>query len=103
MSEEQIIYRVLGGSIDKMILMSETKQGYKAKSYESGFVWQIWKRKTYTSCHGEPKVYHTEMCFFNLNSAKKYAMQQLQAMVGYHRIKKDSYEKRFFKIEHHNQ
>jgi len=88
------VYKVAFGNVEEMIVVSETKLGYKAKPIGQSSSWQIWKEKVYSHNHGEPEIYHTEKTFLKSSDAIQFARKQLSEMVEYHeRLFMDAREK----------
>lgn len=95
--EGKAIYRVVFGKITKMTAVSETKQGYKAKS-SRGNTWQLWKKRMHSG-GSRHMIFHVEKCFFNGSSAIKYAREQLKEMEMHHKYKSEEYFKASGKLD----
>ena len=91
------IYRVVFGQVMKLTAISKTNAGYKAQT-KSGVVWQIWEGKRYSGSENYQSIYYVEKCFFNAQSALKYAREQLKEMEAHYKYKSEDYFKRSGRI-----
>lgn len=71
---EKHVYKVAFGGIQKMKVICETPQGYKASPIGQESVWQIWKEKIHKHERGAPEVYYTEKTFLRSDLAFNFAI-----------------------------